>query len=230
MSVRLRFLGFLAVAFLLPTAAFASSPWDWLGELSGPGPFQAPQAVVSNQLVTFCRDRGETSIGTSQAVNFQTGEVNPKVKCFYADFRRLESDKTSRFNPVKVQAFEFGASFQVARFLELGFGAGVIRFDTTDNAGNSFTPARLTFTPARGVLKPAALLFLIPSLQRDPSKEKWYKAASILKLYVKETFILGHVSGSDFGVSDAVFPQVTNDFVPSRGAFIDLGELISLFR
>ena len=193
-----------AVLVLLAVSAQPAEAniWDVLEQLSGPGPFHSR----GNVLVSGgCVQPQVPHLGIDS-------RVPARAPCWFFDLRRFHADADEFFRAVDAQAYDFGATFQVRRPIELGFGMGLIHFSS-----NGVNTTKVTTTPLRVVVKP---LLIVPKL-RD---KKW---AGVVKYYVRESVIWGRLTQDDFGISAArhVFNE-KNDVVTSAGFLIDLGELI----
>ena len=205
---------------------------DILEELSGPGPFG--RIVPVNILFSgFChsvrdKERPETryvpkrkvGIPEPDELDVQGGgsaatpiNLPAHMPCIYADVRSLLAPSDDNF-PRRVSAFvaDAGVTFPIARPIEIGLGAGWIRFHT-----GGISTHRFTMTPVRFVVKP---LLLIPKYRKSTKLD-------FLKYYIKETIIVGRLRGENFGVSNVVFDNKSwRDFVTSGGFIIDIGDLI----
>jgi hypothetical protein len=178
---------------------------DWMEELSGPGPFTGYGGITA----TICDFRESPGA-------LRLGQTKP---CFFVDYRHLrtrEKDDASEFGKVRANAFDFGVSWQLFRFLELGAGGGVILFD-----GNK-DPARPTLTFARLAIKPVLLMIPYDCWEEHQTWAKW---ASVVKLYFKEGIILKNVNAGDFGVAPGASTfDVDYDKVTSFGVMFDVTE------
>ena len=178
---------------------------DWMEELSGPGPFTGFGGVTA----TICDFRKLPGV-------LPLGQKKP---CFFFDYRYLqtrEKDDSSEFGRVRAHVLDFGVSWQLYRFIELGVGGGTILFDGSEN------PAKPTLTAARLAIKP--LLLMTPSDCWE-AHQTWAKWAGVVKLYVKEGVILHNVDADDFGVAPGASTfNIDFDKVTSIGLMFDLTE------
>ena len=180
--------------------AEARNPFlDWMEELSGPGPFRGWGGFVA----TIC-------FGGERFPGRYSEDI--KKPCAYFDFRKLEAEENDNFlefGEVGATAYDFGATWQLYRPIELGVGMGFVRF-----AANDVSTTRMTLTAPRLVIKPLLLI---------PGSSGWGKWTTILKLYARENIILGNLQATDFGVAPgrSTF-NVDNDKVTSFGVLFDL--------
>lgn len=196
----------VVIALLVSSRPAQAKIIDWLEQLSGPGPFGTRGSVLVSG---GCVQPDLPRLG----IDSTTPATTP---CWFFDLRRFHADADEFFNAVNAEAYDFGATFQVRRPIELGFGMGFIRFSS-----NGVNTTKVTTTPLRVVVKP---LLFVPKLQ----DKKW---AGFLKYYVRESVIWGRLTQDDFGISAArhVFNE-KNDVVTSAGFLIDLGELIPTMK
>ncbi len=176
-----------------------------------PEPEQINVVVAPAQSVKSAQ--GVQSIQSTQGAQAQLTRLPSHMPCFFLDARSVVTVPDDNF-PRRSSAFvvDSGVTFPITRPLEIGVGAGFVRFHTGD-----ISRYRFTFTPMRFVVKP---LLLVP---------KWRKSTKLdfLKYYIKETIIVGRLRGEDFGVSNDVFDNKTwKDYVTSGGFIIDVFELL----
>jgi len=178
---------------------------DWMEELSGPGPFTGGPGLVA----TVCNFRDLRGA-------FSEDKRKP---CFYFDFRHVEakdSDNFREFGEVGATSYDFGATWQLYRPIEVGVGGGFVRF-----AANGESTTKFTLAVPRLAVKP--LLMLTPTRHWGGTWAKW---ASVPKLYVRESVILGNLKATDFGVAPGLSTfDVDNDQVTSFGLMLDFTEL-----
>lgn len=203
------------LAIVLFTAAPAEANWwDWIHQLSGPGPSDSR----GNALATICfgaADRGDA-----------------RVLCPFIDVRRFVTRPEDNFpNRVEFEAFDFGVTWMLAkRRVELGAGAGFMRFHSEDRIADrgEITTTKLTFNAPRVVVVPLA--FLAPDASLRPLRSGRARLLRLLKVYARLNVIPGTIDATDFGVplgsgsGESTF-SAKNDVVLSHGFIIDIGEL-----
>lgn len=218
-----------SMVLFAPVAAHANI-WDWIQELSGPGPLHGR----GNVLTTLCPGALRGPFNKEHPATVES--IPPdgafdKRPCFFADLRRLQNhrdekdlDRDNFPAAVNLTAYDFGVTWQFGpgRPLELGTGVGLAVFrGRPDGASIMTTTPRFTVTPVRGVVTPLAL---VPAWQRN-------RFARILKFHAGWILIPGTIDATDFGVPLGTGPGQSlfsepNDWVFSKGFLIDLGELI----
>jgi len=203
-----------ALMVLLAVASPAEAGmWDWIKELSGPGPSEGR----GNLLGTMCFDPLRTAPWTQP--------------CAFVDWRSFENESDNNFpNNVRIEAYDFGVTWKLhtSGAIEVGAGAGLMRFSSDDrinNSGAQVITTKLTLTAPRVVLAPIGLF--LDKTDRDFLSN----LARVLKLYARYNFISGKLDATDFGVRLGTGPgestfSVDGDFVPSYGFIFDLGELL----
>jgi hypothetical protein len=225
MSRALRFTGLLLVTLsIFPTPAKADL-WDWFAELSGPGGFQTRG---NGTLTVYCRhpdftaDASEGRTGNDRGGNDRWFHLLQDRKdrgpCVFFDVRAFRTHKHEddpRWFPVRVEVYEGGPTYRLWAPLEVGFGAGVIHFDSAGIKTN-----RAIVDVPRVALKP---LLLIPQLQKYRNG-----GFGFLTAYYKASFILGSLNETDFKPKPGTTFHTDNDFVPSAGFMIDPVALIRL--
>lgn len=210
------------VAVLAPRPAYAGkSWWDFLEALSGPGPFKGKTHFMFEGVCAGSTDTGASGkprelkwIGRPHDSSPRSLEDIARRPCLYVDLARLEAPERPPYPHAVVATFsEVGVSYAVIRPIDLGIGVGVLRFSTPMSSGTR-TETRAVLTPIRFVVKP---LFMIPSLQ----KQEW---PDVLRVYFKQSLLIGGLNGGDFGADPAVFSE-PSEFVRSFGLVIDVGQL-----
>jgi hypothetical protein len=248
-------LGFLTVVLMgLGCRRAEANMWDWLEELSGPGPFGSrmpgplmmnilcskgtlreadksdankTSASVNGQVPNKSEKDSQNSSNKSWFLNSLLSVPEPKAyasTCLFVDRRPLHADQNDRFYPVSAMITEFGPSLRVHPSLEFGAGVGWIRF-SSESPVRSFVATQPTFS-SRVVFMP---LLTIPALQQR--KHAW---AGIFKMYTRETIIFGTVNQNDVAMrSDSTRPNdasptfsVKNDRVTSMGFLLDFTVLL----
>jgi hypothetical protein len=202
----------LTVQLGLCCAPAEANWWDAIEALSGPGPFSGR----GNVMTTICPPLGGNRAGPSHILS-RPADLPESVPCFFLDFRNFKAEEDDRFPEVSAKVVEFGFSFQLRRALEMGSGVGWIRFKSASRLGGTdVTTDRMTLTPLRVVVKP---LLALPYFRQH---SRW---GSVLKYYVRESVLIGRLTGEDFGVQRGVF-NTEHEFVTSAGFIIDVGELL----
>jgi hypothetical protein len=195
------------VSLVLVLAAVSSRPaeanlWDWLDQLSGPGPFASRGNIA---FTLQCEPAPGTRTRDDNWLNIL--RPDERGQCWYFDQRVFRSEADDRFGPVTASISEVGSSYQLVGSLEVGAGAGLARFSSE---GASAT--RLTLTFPRLVFKP---LRLIPQLD----ERRW---PSFFQVYYRETLIVGPLRHDDFDFEEGVTFSVDHDRVKSMGFIIDV--------
>jgi len=172
--------------------------WDWLDQLSGPGPF----STRGNAAFTVHCNRSGPGSGWLQLLD-SAGSRGP---CVFVDIRRFTSREDDKFFRVNVTIAEVGPSYRIAPPFEIGFGAGIFHIASRGESGNQFTLSfpRLVFMP----------LFL---------KESWQKHSdlSFFQAYFRQTRIIGELNEEDFRLKPGQTFSVRHDGVASAGFIID---------
>jgi hypothetical protein len=201
----------LALILLIVSARPAKANiWDILLELSGPGPFDGR----GNASATIYCHGFDSGSGFLRLLD----RPDARGPCFFVDVRRFESPDDERFFRVRVTTTEVGPMYRIAPPIEVGFGVGVIHFNSSGR-----TADRATFSFPRVVLKP---LLLVPSWQ---GKRKGN--LGFFQFYFRETQILGELNKKDDFRATPTNTQpfkVNNDLVASAGMIIDVVGLVRL--
>lgn len=200
----------LLALFVRPAPAYASF-WAWLEEFSGPGPFKGYAF-----LLTGCVQDGGlrpsplVKNGTSPAS--ASGAWRP-LGCVYFDRGAFDTaaDSLRGFPAIDVAHYDVGAAFRLFDGLDVGAGVGRIRFKA-----NGTTRGKATITPLRLVLRP--LLLVTP----EQHQQRWM---SVFSVYWKETFVVGPLTGTDFGAPAGAFDS-PGEIVRSFGVIFDLTSLL----
>ncbi len=241
----------LTVAGLVLTSLFvhpqraAADWWDWLQELSGPGPFHTN---TFNAMVDLCpgppvstdkegnvlRENGKVVAKGHFLRDFEFGEKQVQTdqhgspvattlpKCFFMDFRRFRNREDDNFidETVDLNVIELGISVRLHHAIVVGFGGGATQIVTPNH-----TAWKGVFTGPRLVIKP---LLLYGTSQYWANHDWLHLIFGSVKYYVKENTMLGHVRGKDFGLK-ATDPNYTFDFqndrVASTGFILDFTDL-----
>lgn len=228
---RVQRLGWLLFAvFALSSRPAEAGVPDWLEELSGAGPFWTDG--LSNFVATaLCFHN------PSDAQPVITFSQSDKVKdpCVFVDYHHLLNGEDDKFyaanghagKELRVTAISIGVAFQPweGAHTDFGIDTGSIRFHTTRGATNVRSDTSHKTVGFRAQMKP--LLFL-PLFRADrvttrfPPPRKW---ASVPKVYVRRSAILGTLSGDkDFGVPGSTYAR-KNEWVWSIGGLLDFTEL-----
>ena len=203
--------GLVLVALMASAQPAYADLWDWLQELSGPGPFHTGGSILG----TVCPGSGP---------QIRPYEATSNTPCVFFDFRRFLPSKGDNFpTRVEVTAYDTGLTWEVRRPVEVGIGVGVIVA-----TGNGKTATRFTLTAPRIAVKPVLLLGdLFGKAKYWETHPKARRFGSILKWYARETVITGRLTAQDLGVSpDKSTFNAKNDRVASAGFLIDIGELV----
>lgn len=205
-------------ALLMAAAPARANIWDYLEQLSGPGPFGGPGSIhlTGGCLgVATAKNAVERQEFTKTSWNLlgipPTSAIKPHTPCFFFDVNPgLSAEKDTRFAQVDATLYDFGVTFPVWRPLEIGFGVGRMHFDS-----NGVSTTRTSVTVPRVVIKP---LLFVPKLQG----KKW---PGFFKYYLSMVTIAG-LAGQDFGVSNAIYDERDKrQLLTTVGASFDLLEL-----
>jgi hypothetical protein len=234
MSRPARLAAFSVLVLLLGCrSAHAAGWWDYLEALSGPGPFKGYGWFT---LDVFCG--GQTrDYAAGEAVGDKLDRLVPNLSalppgilgrtrpatrgnehdqpCLYIDITHLTSDANRRFPfPVEATFRESGFSFRLLAPLELGAGLGGLSLHTNAADDVKLDKSVFMLTPLRVKIFP---LYAFRQLEG----RKW---PGLIQVYFRESLLVGHLDGRDFGVSEDVFAE-DSEFVRSFGVRIDIGKL-----
>jgi hypothetical protein len=199
------------VLLLAAASPAEANMWDWINELSGPGPSHGR----GNGLITVC--------APGRAAEW-------KRPCGFFDLRRFETESEDNFpNDVSFVVYDGGLTWKLwRRAFEVGFGGGAMRFTSDDritNSGDDVTTTKFIFTIPRVVAVPGAAFF-------ERIDSDWgARFARVFKVYARVNIIPGTMDATDFGVrlgsgpDESTFRAGTHG-VPSVGWILDLGELL----
>jgi hypothetical protein len=184
---------------------------DWMQEWSGPGRFAGYWPIPT---VTWCPRPYQPA----------SESVQNQHPCFFFEYRHLTAVDGDNF-PLKVtaQIYDGGLSWELRRSLELGFGLGILR------AGTDVADAtRFTISAPRVAIKPLLLFAEVGGFDaasaENARKRRWL---SFMKVYTSMNLIGGRLKAEDLGVSASQSSyDRKNEWVPSFGVLIDVGELI----
>ena len=152
--------------------------WDYLDQLSGPGPFYDGPAIGAT---IGCFEDG-------QFVWRRAVRERRFSPCVYWDWRELSARPRAPFAEVSANLVDSGVSFHLTPYFEYGVGLGVAHFATTVRE-TDFKVTNFTLTPARLVLKP---LRAIPEWRGNTR-------AGFLQIVVRDTVRFGRLTSADFG-------------------------------
>jgi len=200
----------LALLTLWPSAAFAAKGWwGWLEELSGPGPFQGPGVAVP----VFC-------MKDSEHVSCWRGVDPAPNRRLLVGVARLGSGHNLRFKDlpdtpdnrreVKVLQISGVYMFRVLAAVDVGFGAGTMRF-----SGAGFEPLwRFTLIPGSVSVHPFAF---IDGWKKNP----W---AHVVRAEIETSFVTQGLKASQFGTPASSF-SVGPESVARAAIVVDFSTL-----
>ena len=209
-----RLIVFVLALVLWPASAFAAkSFWAWLEELSGPGPFKG---YVFSVPVT-CVQGGEgkpcwqvvsrRESGRYQRVVLRVGYFDSGDNLRFKDL----PDTLANRETVRVWSVSGNYMFHIASGIELGPGAGFMRF-----SGSGFDPIhRATVTPVTVSVAP----FLLGGKWKDR------RAAHLLRFEFEEMLVTKGFKGADFGNTATSF-SVGAEFLARVGFVVDFSSLV----
>jgi len=215
----IRLLAGVTLLLLLAPARADAAWWDWIKELSGPGPSQSKFSVIG----TICTS--DIAKDKDVAIQEKNRTTLKKPPCLFVDFRPFDNKSDDNFpNNVQIQAWDFGVTWKLFdQRVEVGAGGGLMRFASDDhitNSGEKVTHTSGTLTIPRIVVVP---LRFLPCTKA--------RAWRILKFYIRENVILGTIDAMTFGVpsgsgAGASTFRAKNDPVFSYGFLLDFVELL----
>jgi len=185
--------------------------WDWLEQLSGPGPFNGRGKLPESATATIYCHGFDSGSGWLRLLN----RADARGPCVFADVHNFEAPDDERFFRVRATLTEFGPTYRIAPPVEVGIGVGLIRFNSTGKITD-----RMTISFPRVVFKP---LLLVPSLQ-EKRKGNW----GFIQMYFRETHILGKLNQDDFRPQRGTTFHTDEDMVASTGILIDVVGLTRL--
>ena len=213
----------LSMVFLFAWAQPARADiWDWLEQMSGPGPFKTKPLVGNwgpgNVTYTlFCRSPKKSADFTpffdKGNVNLSE-EVTSGEECLTLDFRKFQFPGNERFEATFVQITEMAYGYKIAPAIEVGGGIGWFR---TSSAGVSGSQVEVS-VPKVTVMP--ALFFDAAQKHRD-----W----GFFQAYFRHSHILAEMDATNFGLKrgNENF-KLTSDGVASAGFIIEPIALIHL--
>jgi hypothetical protein len=152
--------------------------WDYLDQLSGPGPFYGGPAIGA-------------TIGCFEDGRFVWRRAIRETRfspCVYWDWRQLSAPAKAPFDEVSANLVDSGVSFHITPYFEYGVGLGMAHFATTVRE-TEFTVNNFTVTPARLVVRP---LRVFPQWRANTR-------AGFLQVVVRDTMRFGRLTSADFG-------------------------------
>ena len=217
----------IVMVLLFAPASAEAAAWDWVKELSGPGPSKGATFTVGT--LCFFEALRNPNRDRDEELTVNTTRGWSPLPCVFVDRRSAENNDDDNFpNNVRIVSWDFGFSWKRNRgALELGAGAGFMRFHSVDriNNGGEMTRTKFTLTVARGVVSPIRLF--------APDATDWRGAFSrAFKLYGRFNVITGTIDSTDFGVragtgaGESTWDGASYEIVPSIGILFDLGEFV----
>jgi hypothetical protein len=184
--------------------------WDWLEDLSGPGPFHGRGNIAAT---FYCN---KDTVNQQQLGGWfkPLGRDSTKHACYYASFRAFRSDADARFEETSIHLYEAGTMFRPFHDIpafEFGVGGGLLHM----NSGGSGSD-RFTITFPRVAIKP--LLLVGPLQKRDHTDDYGF-----IQLFFQETRTVHGFSGSDFSTQPGITyaPPTNGEVLKSFGFIID---------
>jgi hypothetical protein len=197
--------------------------WDWLEDLSGPGPFHS-RKPYNLMLTLICTDTGVT--GAERLFKFpdypkdpKPGEPAKQPTCLFYDQRFLRTDADTRFGTVDATMIEIGPYVRLHRSFEVGAGVGFIHFSSTRADGTRLTPTQVTVSFPRLVFMPLAAI----PFGDFQTNSHW----GFFKMYYKETIIGRELNETNFALAAGSTATFKSRYgrVRSTGFIIDGAEL-----
>jgi hypothetical protein len=199
-------IGLMLVAVMACPQPAEASLWDWLQELSGPGPFHGR---FNYALTLKCEGSGVFRPSRT--------DVKSPTTCVFFDQRFFKSEADDRFDSVNVVVTEIGPSIRLHPAVEVGAGIGVINFTSEGKSATRLTGSfpRLVFNP----------FLALPKLQTNKHAD-W----GFFKIYFRESIIVGGLSEEDFSAKPGTRFSVRHERVRSMGFIIDVVPLAHLLK
>lgn len=152
--------------------------WDYLDQLSGPGPFRGGPAIGA-------------TIGCFEDGRFVWRRAIRERRfrpCVYFDWRELSAPPRSPFAEVSANLVDSGVTFHITPYFDYGVGVGLAHFATTVRE-TEFTVNNFTVTPARLEVRPLRIF------------RQWRAntRAGFLQVVVRDTVRFGRLTSADFG-------------------------------
>ena len=214
----------LAVCFVVgPSRPASAQWWSWMEEYSGPGSFGAKSSSLLISVV--CQGKGNSRAADAagyfeRAIGLSSADARWCVNLDLHGFR-ADPEPGQGYPQIDARVYEIGASLRLHRSIDVGMGAGWISF-TADPDGLDITTNKFLFTPLRVVLKPAMLF-------SDYDSNRQRAVASIVKVFFKESYVAGLLTGADFGAPANPF-QVDGEFIANAGVMVDVFEVLRALK
>jgi len=228
---RIAAVGILMVGIVLASARPASAQgfWRWLESLSGPGPSHGGGIEIAVLCTGFAKDRAVDADATATSrrtfASLSCGRLaRNRVRTtvgFAASF--LSGDNTLQYDPgtpvdqtdtVRISTWMGIVDIGVHRAVEIGFGAGVMRFSHLPVS--PFT--RLAIQPVRVSWKPLAMRST-GDARRDYRNE-------FLVVRLDATVIPGGLEAEDFGALPGTFKTPRGEILGSYSILINVLPLL----
>jgi hypothetical protein len=192
----------VAFALLWPAAARAQGDvLDWLGQLSGPGPYKSyPNPWPHSFFVRlFC----VTEANGRHDVDTCIDDTDENIKIVVDADYGFTTSRNSRFNDVaaalepfndsliNVNLFDVNYSYRISPMLDVGIGVGTMIF--SGDGFNNLT--RVTLTPFR-------ISFVPLGYFSGKTGQKWGR---VLRIKYSNRRIIGDLSAADFGSTKSTF-------------------------
>jgi hypothetical protein len=189
--------------------------WDYLDNLSGPGPFHGGPTISASFLCWHKQVSEVPGRSPSRRATVKQAAVDPFWDpCLYVDWRHLDARPASPFGYTSANLVDFGISLQVSPFFEFGAGVGFSRFQTYyDGVEKPFTVTSHTVTPLRIVVKP---LKIFKRTWRDDPR------FGALQFVVRDTIRFGRITGADFGAPGSTWESGTEYLRGRYSILLDL--------
>lgn len=189
--------------------------WDWLEQMSGPGPFttrpftwRLPGNVT---FMPYCHQKPDDGNGVLRALDTPQQPGDPRT-CVFLDFRRFEVPETTRFFATNVTIWEAGTSYRIAGPIDVGWGIGHFHI-----SGGGLSGDKLTLTFPR--------LVFMPALMFDRARDSGW--ATLFQVYFRETRLLGTLDQKNIAVKPGQEAfSIENDGVASLGFIIDVTPIV----
>ena len=202
----LRGIGLLLLILTTFSQPARADIWDWFGELSGPKEATSRGNIAAT---LYCRGTGKPFV----LLNGDDFKNDKRGPCIFADIRRFKNKEDDRFFPARFEVYESGPTYLLAPPFEIGFGIGLIHFDSSGVKTN-----HLTLSFPRLIFKP--LMFFN---ENDSS-------LGFFQYYFRETRIIGDLTQDDFRPKPGVKFNAQHDLVPSTGFIIDAVAFVDFVR
>jgi hypothetical protein len=224
-------LSFAAVVLLGSATNAHANMWDWIKDLSGPGPSNGD---ASFKVATLCIDlRFETRHAKEVAAKPFWAPPR-KVPCVFVDYRGFQNSDDDNFPAhVTTTAYDVGPTWKLLQeAVEVGVGIGVMSWDSQNRVfDNRVQTRRITVSYPRIVVEPFRI---IPS--KDGNGHWTYSKPAVwqrlIKYHFRDTVIGGsRLSPRSFaaepgtGPGQSDWPGAKYDHVWSGGFLVDFAEL-----